>query len=188
MNPPVAEVRITLFMTSTFLAPNYRAFVGRLGLTGGESVLDAGSGSGAISRYIARGLQAGGGQLTCLDISPGWMEVARKRLAGFQGVQYVQADVSEAILPESAYDRIVVHFVLHDIPTAGQARAAANLARALKPGGRIFIREPISPRHGMAPGRIDELMLAAGLKWISGDIEKVMTEAAYAAVFERMAN
>lgn len=188
MNPPVAEIRITLFMTSTFLAPNYRAYVGRMGLTGGESVLDVGSGSGAISRYIAKELQGGGGRLTCLDISPGWLEVARKRLSGFRNVEFLQADIAETALPENTYDAIVIHFVLHDVPTAWQARAVASLARALKPGGRIFVREPINPRHGMEPGRIEELMVRAGLVWLNGDIEKVITEAAYAAVFQKGAH
>jgi ubiquinone/menaquinone biosynthesis C-methylase UbiE len=141
--------QVTDALSLTVLSPYYRGFARILSPHGNERVLDFGSGSGICSRHIAARLQPNGGQLDCLDISYGWSKVIRKTLKRYRNVTYHLGRITQLDLPESAYDAVVIHFVLHDIPTAERLGILKALARRLKPGGRLLLREPHG--HGIAP-------------------------------------
>jgi hypothetical protein len=53
--------------------------------------------------------------------------------------------------------------VLHDIPESGRADVIGDLAELLKPGSRMSLLEPTSPRHGIAPEEIGDLLAGVGL-------------------------
>lgn len=158
--PPALEIRITLALGLTVLSPYYHAFARSLKLRGDERVLDFGSGSGICSRHIAACLKDGG-HLACVDISRGWMEVLRKTLRSYNHVSYHQGRITELNLPESSFDVAVLHFVLHEIPGAERQEVVSALARLLKPGGRLIMREPQG--HGLAREELDQLAAAAKL-------------------------
>ena len=122
----------------TVLSPYYRSFATSLSLHGNERVLDFGSGSGICSRHIAARLQRNGGQLDCVDVSHGWMNVVRNTSRRYDNVSYHLEHTTQLDLPESAYDAVVIHFVLHDIPTAECPGIVKALARRLKPEGRLI--------------------------------------------------
>jgi len=119
-----------------------------LNLRGSERVLDFGSGSGVCTRHIAARLQSGG-HLDCVDISRGWMQVLRRSLRRFDNVAYHLGHITQLDLPKAAYDLVVLHFVLHDIPPAEHPRLIHALVRKLKPGGRLVLRDPQG--HGVDP-------------------------------------
>jgi 2-polyprenyl-3-methyl-5-hydroxy-6-metoxy-1,4-benzoquinol methylase len=56
---------------------------------------------------------------------------------------------------------VVIHFVVHDIPTAERLGILKALARRLKPGGRLLLREPQG--HGITPEELSQLIAAAAL-------------------------
>ncbi len=157
--PTPLEIKLTQWLGTTVLQPYYRSFTRSLGLHGGERVLDFGSGSGVCSRHIADRLQAGG-QLDCVDISRGWMRVIRRTLRRYDNVGTYRGRITTLDLPEAAYDVIVIHFVLHDIPSAERPDVIAALARQLKPGGRLVLREPRD--HGLTLDELGRLMAAGG--------------------------
>lgn len=128
----------------------YRRWVRSLGLIGSEDVLEVGSGAGACARHLAAALPTG--TLTCVDIDPGWLDIARDRLAFFGGrVGFEVADMTIWSQPDS-YDAVIVHFVLHDVARDDRDAVLANVASSLRPNGRLYLREPLE--HGM---RFDEL-------------------------------
>jgi len=135
----------------------YRRWVDALQLTGDERVLDVGTGAGACARHIAERLT--NGRLTCLDIDARWLAIARTRVCG-QSAEFVVADLCEWSRP-GAFDAATVHFVLHDVAPGRRALFAHRLAECLAPGGRVWLREPVS--HGMTASEMDALLVGAGL-------------------------
>ena len=163
-DPTPGDVRLTRLATNWLLSPYYARFARSLGLTGGERVIDFGSGSGALARHLAPILVGGQGQLTCIDVSPVWLAVARHALRRWNHVDFRLGDVATLGLEPGTFDVVAIHFVLHDVPSDARQRTVDALSRALRPGGRVELREPLRARHGMAIQEIDDLMLSAGLR------------------------
>lgn len=145
--PSTGEVWLTL-IAGKVLGRYYRGYVDSLELDADGRVLDFGSGSGVCSRHLAQRL-APGGHLTCVDVSHRWQEVIRKQLRRYPHVDYRCGEMWTLDLPPGSYDAVFVHFVLHDIPEHEHDRILAAFARSLKDGGRVLIREPSNPGHGM---------------------------------------
>ena len=110
-------------------------------LSPGERVLDVGCGAGAIALEAARRVQPGGAVLA-VDISPDLVAVARDRVAsaGAEEVELVEADAAAYPFDEEAFDILVSRngLMFFNDPEA----ALVNLARALRPGGRIVFTAP----------------------------------------------
>ena len=117
------------------LSPLYRRYVDEMGLRGDERVLDYGSGSGAAARHLARRLRAGGGQLTCMDVSARWQKVVRRVLRAYPDVEFRLGDVRTMGLPGASFDVVLVHWMLHDVAPWDRPSIVAELARLLRPGG-----------------------------------------------------
>ena len=180
--PPSLEIKITLTLGLSVLSPYYRGFVKSLNLRGDERVLDFGSGSGVCSRHIAASLQRGG-QLDCVDLSQSWMNVIRKTLRRYDNVGYHLGQITQLSLPESAFNMVIVHFVLHDIPAAERPGVVNALGRILKPGGRLVLREPQG--EGLTLEEMEQLAVAANLHPATVNAHKVATINVYDAQFIR---
>jgi SAM-dependent methyltransferase len=102
----------------------------------GERVLDVGCGNGALSVAIGPLVKPGGSVLG-LDISGPMLATAARRAAqaGLDNVSFERGDAQVYPLDAAAFDAVVSRFgvMFFDDPAA----AFANLARALRPGGRI---------------------------------------------------
>jgi hypothetical protein len=68
-------------------------------------------------------------------------------LRRFPNVCLYLGDIGALGLPDDAYDAVVVHFVLHDIPRPQRGRIVSALVDKLKPAGRLLMREPVG--HGL---------------------------------------
>jgi len=158
----IKEELIDYQIRSRFYHP---AYVKRLGLTGTERVLEFGSGGGCLSRALARTLSPEG-SLSCVEISPYWVEKARRRLKVFTNIEYLQGDITRMPIPENHFDTVIIHFVLHDIEPSARIDVVSALAKCLRPEGTLFIREPAKPEHGMPLSEIRALMRDAGLREI----------------------
>jgi ubiquinone/menaquinone biosynthesis C-methylase UbiE len=100
----------------------------------GETVLEVGVGLGTDLARFARA----GADVTGIDFSEHSVELARRRLAleGLAGEVHV-ADAELLPFPDDAFDRVYSWGVLHHTP--GTERAAQELVRVLKPGGRLCV-------------------------------------------------
>jgi SAM-dependent methyltransferase len=102
----------------------------------GERVLDVGCGNGALSLTIGA-LVAPDGSVLGLDISGPMLAMAtsRARAAGLENVRFERGDAQVHRLPDAEFDAVVSRFgvMFFDDPQA----AFANLARALRAGGRL---------------------------------------------------
>lgn len=88
-----------------------REVLGRLELTGSETVLDAGCGSGALTQLIAERLP--GGHVIGVDASPRMIEFARERLAGAANVELIHADLAALDLGGRKVDAVFSAATFH---------------------------------------------------------------------------
>jgi 2-polyprenyl-3-methyl-5-hydroxy-6-metoxy-1,4-benzoquinol methylase len=113
-----------------------------LGSLKGKTLLDVGCGDGMNSVMLARM----GAQVTGIDVSPGAIEVARRR-AEFNGVsnqvRFLCSPVEKAALPDRTFDVVwgdgILHHVLDDLELV-----LSHLARCAKPDGVLIFSEPIN--------------------------------------------
>lgn len=156
--------------TSRLIGGYYRKYVESLGLRGTEKILEYGSGSGAASRYLVRALPDG--YLTCVDISKVWMRFARRAVGRCSNVDFLWGDLAGLPIEPGSRDGVFFHFVLHDLPQGERAEKVSLLARKLKKGGKVYIREPTGEKHGMPAAEIRAITAAAGLAEISSGTGK----------------
>jgi trans-aconitate 2-methyltransferase len=102
----------------------------RLYLRGDETVLDAGCGTGKVTRLLLERLPRG--RVIAVDASPSMVEQARAALPGTADVR--QADLTALDLGETV-DAVLSTATFHWI--SDHPALFANLHAALKPGGRL---------------------------------------------------
>jgi SAM-dependent methyltransferase len=122
--------------------PGGRASTGRLlswaDVQAGEQVLDIGAGVGTTAIRLAR---EHGAHVVAADISPMMREhaVANVAAAGLADQVRVQdADILDLPYPDGAFDVVVAEAVTMFVD---RPRAAAELARVTRPGGRVLATE-----------------------------------------------
>lgn len=102
----------------------------------GNSVLDIGCGTGAIT--LAAAIATGpAGRVTGLDIATQLLDRARQRSdqAGLQNTDFILADAQTYAFAPESYDVILSRFGVMFF--ADPVAAFANIATSLKPGGRM---------------------------------------------------
>ncbi|AEI39392.1 MerR family transcriptional regulator [Paenibacillus mucilaginosus] len=122
----------------------HRWFFSRLPEEGGLKVLELGCGDGALWERSRERIPQDW-SVTLTDLSPGMLEEARSRLAGVPGrFRFLAADAEEIPFHDGEFDIVIANHMLYhvmDIP-----RAAAEMHRVLKPGGRLYA-STMSLRH-----------------------------------------
>ncbi|NVK34722.1 MAG: metalloregulator ArsR/SmtB family transcription factor [Rhodobacteraceae bacterium] len=100
-----------------------------------QTVLDLGTGTGRLLELLSPRFISGLG----VDASHDMLTVARANLAkaGVSNAQVRQGDIYALNVPPRSFDVVTVHQVLHFLDDP--ARALAEAARALRPGGRLLI-------------------------------------------------
>lgn len=132
-------------------------------------VLDVGCGEGAVAACVAPYCAS----MTCIDVNPRSLERARERLAKCAHVRVEAADVHDLPFPDAGFDAVLLFHTLNyaEVP----ARALAECARVLRPGGRLVvlcldrheqqeITAAYGERHpGFSPRSLRSLLTSAGL-------------------------
>lgn len=148
----------------------YMPYIESLGLRGDERVLEYGSGPGTASKLLAHALPDG--HLTCVDISRVWMGYMKKVAGKYPNIDLMHGDIADLDIPAESYDAVFIHFVIHDVPASVQREKMSIILSKLKKGGKCYIREPTSPKHGIAPEKVRAIMRENGLREISSALGK----------------
>ncbi len=131
-------------------------------VSGAGRILDCGVGTGRNIAYYPSGAEVVG-----VDLCPGMLTRARRR-AGRLGrrVELVEADVCEMPFPDGSFDAAVATFLFCVLPDEVQAAALREIARVVKPGGRIVLLEYVYSRDPRR--RRVQRLLAPWVEWAYG--------------------
>jgi SAM-dependent methyltransferase len=114
--------------------PVSEALVAAAAIRPGEAVLDVATGTGHAALAAARQ----GGRVTGMDYVPALLEIARRRAAAEQvDAEFIEAPAEEQPFADATFD--VVLSAIGVMFAADHRRAASELVRVTKPGGRIAL-------------------------------------------------
>ncbi|MBC7105344.1 MAG: class I SAM-dependent methyltransferase [Firmicutes bacterium] len=120
-----------------------RFAVGASGLGPGGRGLDVACGTGMLALEQARAVGPRG-LVVGLDFSGEMLAVARRRLAPLPQVRLVCGDALALPFPDDTFDAATMGFALRNV--ADVPRAVAEMARVVRPGGRVVTLELTVPR------------------------------------------
>ena len=104
------------------------------------TVIDLGSVVGRLTPALA---DAFGGPVVGVEPADRMRAIAEAN-AAHPAVRYVRGEAAAMPLPDQSADAVLMFLSLHHVPD--RAAAAREIARVLKPGGRLLIRSPFSDR------------------------------------------
>lgn len=108
--------------------------VAAAGIREGEVVLDVGTGVGVLIPLIAAYRPA---RILACDLAENMLERVQEK---FPGVSVHRADIAALDLPPGSVDVVFLNAVYGNI--ADKAAACRNVARMLRPGGRMVVSHP----------------------------------------------
>jgi len=117
----------------------------------GDRVLDACCGTGDLALELAR-LVGRSGQVTGLDFSAEMLRRAERKSPGPDGatVQWVRGDATEMPFDNCSFAAATIAFGLRNLPDP--EAGLRELARVVRPGGRVVCLEITRPEHGALKG------------------------------------
>ncbi len=108
-----------------------------------DYILDLAAGTGASSVAIARS----GARVVACDLSAGMIEVGRAR---HPEVDFVQADAMNLPFDDNSFDAVTIAYGLRNFPDP--SRGLREMARVVRPGGRLIIAEFSQPPSALVHG------------------------------------
>jgi SAM-dependent methyltransferase len=114
-------------------------YLGLLGLSQGERVLDVGCGSGVVTRAIAQRVGPGG-TVVGIDSSPALVALAREYADAAQRgtrIEWRVGDCRALPFADASFDAVIAATVLAHVP--GAEAAVAEMVRVTRPGGRVAV-------------------------------------------------
>src|SRR5436190_13055242 len=151
-------------------------------LTGGQRVLDLGCGTGTLAVWAKQ--REPGIDVVGIDGDPGILPRARRKAehAGVE-IDFTEALADDLPFEDATVDRVLSSLLFHHLSREVKERAAAEVARVLRPGGELHLADwgPGGPLMRAAflsvqlldgfettgdnvSGRLPEILAGAGLR------------------------
>jgi ubiquinone/menaquinone biosynthesis C-methylase UbiE len=160
----------------------FRKFVaGLVGLQPGEAVLDVGCGTGA-QLLVAREYVGETGRVSGIEPSLEMVNYARRK-ASRRGLSVdIQPGVIEQLnYPAQSFDVIFCIIVMHHMPDETKIQGIKEMARVLKPGGRLLVVDsnlqllPSFEQEGLSQLKAGKMPFVEGynfILWTSNQVNK----------------
>jgi ArsR family transcriptional regulator len=136
------------------------------------TVGDLGCGTGQISAVLAPFVA----RVVAVDASAAMLQAAKKRLHGFDNVDLRRGELEALPVDDGRLDAATLMLVLHHVPEPG--RALAEVARVLKPGGRLILVD-------MLPHERENYRQQMGHVWLGfsdGHLRRMFDDAGFGEV------
>ena len=144
-------------------------------------VLDIASGDGVLAELLAPHAHS----IVCVDSSERVVTAARERLKSFRNVEVIEGDMQALDLGKRRFDLVLM---MHALTYSGHpARAVAEAARVLKPGGRLLAATLAKHAHRAAVAPFDHRNLGFKREELSGFARKAGLEVLHCAKVSREA-
>lgn len=129
----------------------------------GERILEIGPGTGYYTCDIAAWVRAEG-RVDVFDIQQEFLDHTMERVGqrGLANVHPTRGDAQALPFEDGSFDACVLITVLGEIPD--QDAGLREIARVLKPGGRLVVGELALDPHYVTPGALERRASAAGLR------------------------
>ena len=116
----------------------------------GERLLDVGCGTGKLALMAARRITAAaGGEVHGLDATAGMIERARRRTGNaLTNIQFHLGVAERLPFADHDFDIVTSTLLFHHLPDDLQHEALREVARVLRPGGRLVLADYAQP-HGV---------------------------------------
>jgi len=130
----------------------------------GERILEIGPGTGYYTLDLADWVGADGA-VEILDIQQEMLDHTLHRAGerGLRNVSPTRGDARELPYDDSSFDAAILITTLGEIPD--QDTALGEVARALRPGGRLIVGELFGDPHMVTLGSLQRRAEAAGLRF-----------------------
>ena len=155
----------------------------------GADVLDAGCGTGAVSRVLAR--YPGVGRVVGVDPSPVFLAMARKLAADLDNLSFIEGDCRSLPHGDGSFDAVVFHTTLSHVP--GPENALSEAFRVLRPGGLLALFDGNYTTTSLATGDFDPLQSCADAtmaalvhdRWLIPRLPGLVTAAGFSILKQR---
>jgi demethylmenaquinone methyltransferase/2-methoxy-6-polyprenyl-1,4-benzoquinol methylase len=135
-----------------------RALVRASGATGADRILDCATGTGDVAIEFSRALGPAA-RITGIDFCPEMLDLARSKAAREgRAIDFREADLLRLPFPDASFDVVSIAFGIRNVPDL--ATAVREMARVLKPGGRLLVLE-----FGRPTNRIARRAVEVYLRW-----------------------
>ncbi len=107
----------------------------------GEQVLDVGCGTGTLAMEVARRVGRAG---RVVGVDPGTEQIARARSKAARRkvpVEFQIGVIEQLAFPDLTFDVVLSTLMMHHLPAPLKRQGLAEIARVLKPGGRLVIAD-----------------------------------------------
>jgi ubiquinone/menaquinone biosynthesis C-methylase UbiE len=107
----------------------------------GEQVLDVGCGTGTLAMEVVRRVGATG---RVAGVDPGTEQIARARSKAARRnlpVDFQIGVIEQLPFPDQTFDVVLSTLMMHHLPDPLKRQGLAEIARVLKPGGRLVIAD-----------------------------------------------
>jgi len=107
----------------------------------GDQVLDVGCGTGTLALEVQQRVGATG---RIVGIDPGSAQIARacaKAARRHVSVAFQIGVIEQLAFPDQTFDVVLSTLMMHHLPASLKAQGLAEIARVLKPGGRLVIAD-----------------------------------------------
>lgn len=156
---PAPEVRVMFdriarrydlmnLLISAFQEPVWRRrLVEAARLEPGGSALDVASGTGKVAADLQARVGASG-RVLGVDLSSGMTAIAQRHYANRPGLGFVVGNAMGLPTRDGEFDAATIAFGMRNLPDYG--RGFAEMARSVRPGGRVLCLEIARPRSRLA--------------------------------------